>query len=51
VISNYENKYIPFSSLQKALDLLGVDASVLKNEDLRQDEDFDIDNIFEEYEL
>lgn len=50
VISNYKNKYIPFSSLQKALNLLGADASVLKNEDLKLDEDIDIEDIFEEYE-
>lgn len=50
VISNYENNYIPFSSLQKALDLLGVDAAILKKDDSKQDENVDIDDIFEEYE-
>lgn len=50
VISNYENNYIPFSSLQKALNLLGKDASELKKDELQQDEGTDIDDIFEEYE-
>ncbi|WP_411679872.1 ImmA/IrrE family metallo-endopeptidase [Clostridium thailandense] len=50
VISNYENNYIPFSSLENALNLLGADASIFKKEDFKQDEDVDIDDIFEEYE-
>ncbi len=29
-ISNYENGYVPFSSLSKALSLVGVDASIFK---------------------
>lgn len=52
VISNYEKNYIPFSSLQKALALLGLDATLFKKEDSIQDEvaDLDIDDIFEEFE-
>lgn len=53
VISNYKNGYIPFSSLQKALNLLWKDASALKKEDELQeneDEDINIDDIFEEFE-
>ena len=50
VISNYENNYIPFSSLQKALALLGVDADILKKEEDNHDENLDVDDIFEEYE-
>lgn len=50
VISNYQNNYIPFSSLQKALGLLGKDASIFKKDEFKQDEDIDIDDIFEEYE-
>lgn len=50
VISNYENNYIPFSSLQKALSLLGKDASELKKDESIPDEDIDIDDLFEEYE-
>lgn len=49
VISNYENNYIPFSSLQKALALLGENADILKKEESNQEE-LDIDDIFEEYE-
>ena len=29
-ISNYENGYVPFSSLSKVLSLVGVDASIFK---------------------
>lgn len=50
VVSNYENNYIPFSSLQKALALLGEDADILKKEESNQEEELDIDDIFEEYE-
>lgn len=50
VISNYNNDYIPFSSLQKALNLLGLDAEVFKKEDKQEDEQPDIDDIFEEFE-
>jgi len=34
VTSNYENGYIPFSSLEKALLLVGMDASVFKKESI-----------------
>lgn len=37
VISNYENNYIPFTSLQEALALLGVNADILKKEENDQD--------------
>jgi Zn-dependent peptidase ImmA (M78 family) len=50
VISNYEKDYIPFSSLQNALSLLGLDAETLKKENSPKDEDVDINDIFEEYE-
>jgi Zn-dependent peptidase ImmA (M78 family) len=50
VVSNYENKYIPFSSMQKALALLGKDASELKRDELEQDEAVDFDDILEELE-
>lgn len=50
VISNYQNNYIPYSSLKKALALLEKDASILKKDELEQDEDVNIDDIFEEYE-
>ncbi|HZK70961.1 MAG TPA: ImmA/IrrE family metallo-endopeptidase [Clostridia bacterium] len=38
VISNYNNDYIPFSSLKYALDLLGEDASPLKKEAIENNE-------------
>lgn len=50
VISNYENNYIPFASLEKALALIGMDAGVFKKE--KEDEDgLDIQDIFEEFEI
>lgn len=49
VTSNYDKKYIPYSSLEKALALIGMDSSIFKNEEKNQ-EDFDIDDIFEEFE-
>ena len=51
VTSNYENKYIPFSSLEKALNLIGMDASMFKEESEDEtEEDLDIDKIFKEFE-
>jgi len=49
VTSNYEKGYIPFSSLQKALRLIGRDASPLKKEGMKAEDDVDIDELFEEY--
>lgn len=52
VISNYENDYIPYSSFEKALALLSIeiDASIFKKDEDKEDEELNIDNIFEEYE-
>lgn len=51
VTSNYENKYIPFSSLENALSLIGMDASIFSQETEDENEDnLDIDKIFEEFE-
>ncbi len=50
VTSNYENGYIPFSSLQKALQLLGKDATPFAKEETKPEDDEDIDKIFEEYQ-
>jgi Zn-dependent peptidase ImmA (M78 family) len=51
VTNNYENKKIPFASLKKALNLIGMDAVIFKNEEDEDDEnDLDIDEIFEEFE-
>lgn len=50
VITNYENDHIPYSSLKKALALLGIEASVFKKNKNKKDEELNIDDIFEEYE-
>ena len=49
VISNYNNGYIPYASLEKALALIGIDAKVLKKEE-KNDDELNIDDIFEEFE-
>ncbi len=50
VTSNYNSKYIPYTSLEKALALIGMDATIFKNEEEKNgDEDLDIDDIFEEF--
>lgn len=49
VTSNYNNDYIPYSSLEKALGLLNKDAEVFKKE-IKNDEDIDLDDLFEELE-
>lgn len=51
VTSNYYNKYIPYTSLKKALSLIGMDASIFKNEKKEQDdENLNIEDIFEEFD-
>lgn len=50
VTSNYENNYIPFSSLKNALSLLGMDAEMFKKEETIVQEEIDIDDVFEEFE-
>lgn len=50
VISNYENNYIPYSSLEKSLALIGIDSSIFRKDDDKEDEELDIDDIFEEFE-
>lgn len=49
VTSNYNNGYIPYTSLQKTLALIGIDAEVFKKEETNEDE-LDVDDIFEEFE-
>jgi len=44
-ISNYQNGYIPFSSLSKALGLVGIDASVFRKE---QEENTSPDDVSQE---
>lgn len=51
VISNYNNDYIPFSSLEKALRLLGINATSLKKEDSKKEDDISLDGIFKEFEI
>lgn len=48
VISNYENHYIPLSSLKKALSLVNIDTSDLID-DQRTDEEASLDELFGEY--
>ena len=49
VISNYNNYYVPYSSLNKALQLINIDASPLKKEDSpAEDQNIDLDELFEE---
>lgn len=51
VITNYENGHIPYSSLNKSLALLGIDSEIFKKENSKEDEEeLDIDDIFEEFE-
>lgn len=51
VTSNYDNKYIPYKSLEKALSIIGMDASIFKNEEQEQkDEDLNVEDIFKEFE-
>lgn len=51
VTSNYDNETIPFSSLEKALALIGVDASEFQTKrDDKEPLDIDIDELFEEFE-
>lgn len=52
ITSNYENKYIPYSSLEKGLSLIGMDSSSFKEElpNHENEENLDIDDIFEEFE-
>ena len=49
VTSNYNNDYIPYSSLEKALGLLNKEAEVFKKE-FEEEEEIDLDDLFEELE-
>ena len=49
VTSNYENDYIPFSSLQNALHLLGMNADMFRKEESTETDEVNIDDIFEEF--
>ena len=49
VLSNYENDYIPYSSLEKSFNLIGMDPKVFKKEK-QNNEKLDFREIFEEFE-
>lgn len=49
VMSNYENRYIPLSSLKKALTLVNIDTDGLE-ESANIEEEESLDDLFEEYE-
>lgn len=49
VVSNYENKYIPLSSLKKALSLVNIDTSDLVDNSAEEDTE-SIEDLFEEYD-
>ena len=49
VMSNYENQYIPISSLKKALSLVNIDTSDL-TEKLTEDDDDSFEDLFAEYD-
>lgn len=52
VTSNYEKDYIPYSSLEKTLALLGMEAEVFKKEEKEKvgEIDLELDDIFEEFD-
>ena len=50
VITNYENGYIPYSSLSKTLALVGINSEVFKKEDTKENKELDMDDVFEEFE-
>jgi Zn-dependent peptidase ImmA (M78 family) len=48
-ISNYNNNFIPYSSLSKALDLIGIDASPIKKKDSpEENQTIKLDELYEE---
>lgn len=49
VMSNYENQYIPLSSLKKALSLVNIDTSDLE-EKITEDDDDSLEDLFAEYD-
>lgn len=52
VISNYNNNYIPYSSLHKALQLIEIDALPLKKEDSpEENQTIELDELYEELNL
>lgn len=48
VTSNYEKDYIPYSSLEKALSLIGMESEIFRK-DKKDEENLNIDDIFEEF--
>lgn len=49
VTSNYEKEYIPYSSLEKALDLLGMESTIFKKEP-EEEVSLELDDVFGEFE-
>ena len=49
VMSNYENQYIPLSSLKKALGLVNIDTSDLVENQIDEEED-SLEDLFAEYD-
>ena len=49
VTSNYDKGYIPYSSLENALDLLGMESTIFKK-DHKEEVSLELDEIFEEFE-
>jgi Zn-dependent peptidase ImmA (M78 family) len=49
VTSNYENDYIPYASLERALSLIGMDSDIFKKEE-PSERWLDIEDIFEEFD-
>jgi len=50
VTSNYNNDYIPFSSFQNALTLLGLDATLFRKDPVIEEDGTDLDDLFEEFD-
>ncbi len=51
IVSNYQNSYIPYSSFEKALSLLNIDANEFTiRKPVEEVEELDLDDIFEEFE-
>ena len=50
VTSNYEKDYIPFSSLEKAFQLIGKDAAFLKKPESNTQNEIDLADVFKEFE-
>ncbi len=50
VITNYQQGYIPFSSLVKAFELIGVDPQAFRKDASEKSEELPINELFKEFE-